>query len=341
MCDSAVMDRWTVERVVHFAPGDLVRDRFVHFGFHDRSGRHYLIDHQRHLLGLIGPGDRLVWTVAAQPVLPDVPNITAALEFPMYVDSLPDGSLVVSNLGNARLYRIDPQAMTAHLLVDGRTLGLADMGNCVVDRQGHIWVNEVTGCRVWTFDQAGRVVRVLGDGQPGFQGGAASFAEVRFHWIYDLRRGPDDRLYVLDSRNFALRAIDITAGRVATVAGDGHPGYTGDGGDARRATFGSDPTARYDGPISLAVDEAGNAFVGDRFNHVVRMIERTSGVIRTIAGRPVADNELPNDPGEVDPLRLNLPQISSMDYFDGRLLVPTDLDGGGGDLAVLRVAAGP
>lgn len=51
------------------------------------------------------------------------------------------------------------------------------------------------------------------------------------HWIYDLRRGPDDRLYVLDSRNFALRVIDPAAGRVTTVAGTGTSGYSGDGGD--------------------------------------------------------------------------------------------------------------
>lgn len=333
------MSWWIVERVVHFAPGDLVKDGFVHFGFHDQRGRHFLIDHGRHFLGLVGPHDQLVWTVAAQPVLPGVPNIEAALQFPMYVDSLPDGTLVVSNLGNARLYRIDPPTMTARLLVDGPALGMVDMGNCVVDRHGDIWVNEVKGCRVWTFDQTGRVVRTLGDGRPGFQADAVSVHDVRFHWIYDLRRGPDDRLYVLDSRNFALRAIDPVAGLVTTVAGTGATGYSGDGGDARAATFGSDPTARYDGPISLALDEAGNAFVGDRRNHVVRAIEHATGVITTIAGRPEADDVRRNDPGEVDPLGLNLPQISSMDYFDGRLLVPTDLDDGSGELAVLRMAS--
>ena len=36
--------------------------------------------------------------------------------------------------------------MTARLLVDGHALGLIDMGNCVVDDDGYIWVNEVTGC---------------------------------------------------------------------------------------------------------------------------------------------------------------------------------------------------
>jgi hypothetical protein len=325
-----------VERVVHFGPGDLVRDGFVHFGFHDRAGRHYLVEHRRHFLGLIGDADRLEWTLSAQPVLGDVPNIAAALEFPMYVDSLPDGSLVVSNFQTALLYRVDVEAMTARPLVDGHALGMTDMGNCVVDDRGHIWINEVTGCRVWRLDSAGRVVEVLGSGRPGFQAHDSSFDEVAFSWIYDIRRGPGDRIYVLDSRNFAVRVIDVAARRVVTIAGNGCPGYGGDGGDARHATFGSDPAARFDGPISLSLDEAGNVYVGDRFNHVVRMIEADTGLISTIAGRPVVDEERPNDPDEFDPLRLNLPQLSSMDQFDGRLLVPTDLTADTGDLAVLR-----
>ena len=270
-------------------------------------------------------------------MLEGVPNISADLEFPIYVDVLPDETLVVSNFGNAQLYRIEPETLTARLLVDGRKLGLVDMGNCVVDDEGSIWVNEVRGCRIWRFDQAGRPLETLGDGVAGFQAGAVGFDAVRFNWVYDLRPGPDGTVYVLDSKNFALRVIDPGSRTVRLLAGTGAPGYTGDGADARGATFGSDPEARFDGPISLSLDEAGNAYVGDRFNHVVRMIERDSGVISTIAGRPEATATAPNDPGERDPLRLNLPMISSLDYHGGRLFVPTDLGPeGSGDLAVLR-----
>ncbi|MFH1105138.1 MAG: hypothetical protein V1757_09410 [Actinomycetota bacterium] len=330
------MTGWAIERVVHFGPDDLVKDGFVHFGFHDLTGRHFAIAHQQHFLGLVGDAGRLEWTLASEQVFPGVPNITAAVEYPMYVDSLPDGSLVVSNLETAQLYRIDPEVMSARLLVDGHAHGMADMGNCVVDQEGCIWVNEVTGCRLWRFDAAGRVVHVIGDGQPGFQRGVAAFDEARFGRIYDIRRGPGDTIYVLDSGNFALRVVSVGRRRVVTIAGDGHPGYSGDGGDARCATFGSDPTARFDGPISLSLDEKGNAFVGDRFNHVVRMIEAGTGIITTIAGSGAADDDRPNDPGEGDPQRLNLPRISSMDYHEGRLFVPTDLTAERGDLAVLR-----
>jgi hypothetical protein len=332
---------WEVECVVHFRPGDVVNQGFVHFGFHDRAGRQYAIAHARHFLGLVGDDDRLAWTVAKDDVFPDVPNIAADLEFPMFIDELRDGSLIVPNFECARLYRIDPERKRADLLVDGHTLGMVDMGNAVVDAGGSIWVNEVTGCRVWRFDPAGKVIEVLGTGEPGFQHDAAGFDQVRFNWIYDIRRGPDDDIYVLDSRNFSLRRIDIEARRVVTVAGNGSAGYTGDGGDARHATFGSDPTAPFDGPISLSLDELGNAFIGDRQNHVVRMLDRSTGTIATIAGRPAADDQRANDPRERDPRRLNLPQISSMDYHAGRLFVPTDLGEPQGDLAVLRKTASP
>lgn len=327
---------WAVDSILHFGRGEFVNAGLAHFGFHLRDGRYYAISHQGHYLGLVGARLGVEWTVAPQPVFEGVPNIAAELEFPIYVDILPDHSVLVSNFGNARLYKIDVEAMTAYLLVDGKQLGMADMGNCVVDDDGLIWVNEVTGCRIWRFDQAGRVVATLGDGTAGFQADVARFDQARFNWVYDIRPGPDGCIYVLDSKNFALRLIDIRSRLVVRLAGSGEPGYSGDGADARNATFGSDPDAKFDGPISLAVDESGNAYVGDRHNHVVRMVDRGSGTISTIAGNRDARSGAANDPSERDPLRLNLPMISSMDYEHDRLFVPTDLAGDTGDLVVLR-----
>jgi hypothetical protein len=70
-------------------------------------GNHYAVFHPKHFLGLIGEDDRLEWTVAAHQVLEGTPNIEAKLNFPMYIDNLPDGTLVVSNFRGADLYRID------------------------------------------------------------------------------------------------------------------------------------------------------------------------------------------------------------------------------------------
>ena len=294
---------WTVERIVHFEPGDFVKDGLSHFGFR-HGGRLYAVDHAGQVAALVGDDGKLEWTVAARPVVDGVPHVDAALDFPMYVDLLPGGSPIVSNFGDARLWRIDLRQMRADVLVDGRGLGMVDMGNCVVDGSGRIWVNEVRGGRVWRFDRDGGVVRTV----------------EGFGWIYDIRIAPGGEVFVLDSGNFALRAIAPETYAVRTVA----------------EGFASDPTARFDGPISLALDEDGTAYVGDRFAYVVREVDPASGAMTTIAGRGGADDARANDPGECDPRRLNLPQISSMDYCSGRLYVPTDLDGDRGDLAVLR-----
>ena len=327
---------WEVERVIRFRPGDVCNDGFAHFGFHDRGGQPYAILHQKHFLGPIGRDGRLEWTAANHPVLAGVPNIHAELRYPMYVDSMPDGTLIVSNFGNARLYRIDPSTMRATVFVEGSAIGMKDAGNCVVDDEGCVWVNEVTGCRVWRFNSTGHPMLTVGDGTPGFHSSEIELRKARFRWIYDIRRSPEGNICVLDSRNFAVRLIDMKAQRVRTLAGTGEGGDSGDGGPARFATFGGDPTARFDGPISLSLDEAGNIYVGDRFNHVVRMIEAGTGVIRTIAGRRATRGDEANRPNETDPQNLNLPKISSMDYHDGRLYVPTDLSGNSGDLIILR-----
>ena len=331
------MANWIIDRIVHFDFGrDIVRNGVAHFGFYDRHGRYFAVLHTKHFVGFAGENDRLKWTVAAKPVLAGVPNISAPLEFPMYVDVLPDDALVVSNFKTAELYRIDLSTMTARLLVNGHALGMVDMGNCVIDEEGYVWVNEVSGCRLWRFDSTGRPVEVLGDGSSGFRADPVPFSEARFSWIYDIRRGPNNTICVLDSRNFAIRIIDIARRCVTTIAGDGRPGYEGDGGNARNARFGSNPQAKFDGPISLSVDEDGSVYIGDRFNHVVRMIDGVTGVISTIAGTQQAIEGRPNDTNQRNPLRLNLPKISSMDYHDGRLFVPTDLTADSGDLIVLR-----
>jgi hypothetical protein len=269
-------------------------------------------------------------------VFEGVPNIEADISYPIYIDRLTDGTMVVSCFGNSQLYCIDTNKMEAKLLVDGKSLGMQHAGNCVVDDRGYVWVNEVDGCKIWRFEASGKPVLTLGDGTPGFQAGVSKFDEVRFSWIYDIRKGPDGNIYVLDSKNFAVRMIDLAKSRVMTLAGTGRGGYDGDGGEARMATFGTDPGAHFDGPISLSLDQDANIFIGDRFNHVVRMIHRSTGLIETIAGRHEVDDETGNTTSEIDPLNVNLPKISSMDYFGGRLFVPTDLTDTSGDLIVLR-----
>jgi sugar lactone lactonase YvrE len=64
-------------------------------------------------------------------------------------------------------------------------------------------------------------------------------------------------------------------GKISTIAGNGTPGYSGDGGPAR--------DAQVNGPRSLALDASGNLYIADFSNLRIRRIS-PDGTITTFAG---------------------------------------------------------
>ena len=104
------------------------------------------------------------------------------------------------------------------------------------------------------------------------------------------------------------------------LAGAGTPGYAGDGGDARNATFGSNPAAEFDGPIALGRRERQR--IRRRSLQPRRPDDRArSGIVSAIAGTTQAD---PAATPTAMPRRLNLPFISSMDWHGNRRFDPTE-----------------
>jgi streptogramin lyase len=82
-------------------------------------------------------------------------------------------------------------------------------------------------------------------------------------------------LYVADLYNHRIRKID-PSGMVSTVAGSGVAGFVN----------GTAISARFNSPLDLTMDNAGNLIVDDKGNHAIRKID-PSGVVSTIAGTGV------------------------------------------------------
>lgn len=251
----------------------------------------------------------------------------------MYAARYPlDDSIIISSGGNKKIFKIFPDEQRHEIFVDCEKYELKNVGNCIPDKNGNVWINEITGCRLWQFDSEGKKKMILGQGTPGFNSHPVKFSEAKFHWIYDIRMGPDNNLYVLDSRNFTLRMLDFDKNEVINIAGCGSSGYTGDGSLAKEATFGSDVNEQFDGPWAISIDEIGNIYVGDTHNHVVRMIEKSTGKISTILGNPNYIPSKKNSVNETDLEKINLPKICSMDYYNSQLFIP-EWDG---DLIVIE-----
>jgi len=70
--------------------------------------------------------------------------------------------------------------------------------------------------------------------------------------------------------------MPVVLGRIQTIAGTGAKGYAGDGGPALQALLNE--------PFMCAFDAEGNLYVAEATNHCVRRIDKTTGVITTVAG---------------------------------------------------------
>jgi hypothetical protein len=87
-------------------------------------------------------------------------------------------------------------------------------------------------------------------------------------------------LFIADTKNNVVREVNATTHAISIVAGNGTAGYTGDNGAAT--------SAELRGPVAVAVDAAGDLFISDSANNVVREVNHATGVITTVAGNPTA-----------------------------------------------------
>ena len=155
--------RWIIERVYNFE-GTGWKDGYCQFGFHGQEGVQYALDHEHHWLGELNKDDTFAWTAGlTNPEICDN-HISINIEYPMYATPFPDdGSILVSSIKNG-IYKIFPETKKGLLFINAMKKGLKDVGNCVVDLDNNIWVNEVTGCKLWQFNKAGNEKLIIGNG---------------------------------------------------------------------------------------------------------------------------------------------------------------------------------
>ena len=120
------------------------------------------------------------------------------------------------------------------------------------------------------------ITTAVGTGERGFGGDGGPAARAQLNGPFDVGFDSDGNLYFSDTFNHRIRWVAARAGNIATCAGSGEAGYSGDGGPATQA--------RFNEPYGIAVDKAGNVYVADRQNHCVRRVDGASGVITTLAG---------------------------------------------------------
>lgn len=141
---------------------------------------------------------------------------------------------------------------------------------------GRVFISESGSHRIRVVGGDGILRTFAGTGTPGRagDGGRADAAQLSAPgWIVIA----DGVLYIADSGNHLIRAVDLATETISTVAGSGQRGFSGDNGPALGANL------NLPWPLAVAPDGK-NLFFGELGNHRVRVVGLETGGISTLAG---------------------------------------------------------
>jgi sugar lactone lactonase YvrE len=171
----------------------------------------------------------------------------------------------------------------------------------VVDGSGNAYF-AAANC-VFKVDASGVLTRVAGGQQAGYAGDNGPAVNALLAGPEGLALDGAGNLYIADTDNNVIRKVTASTGIITTVAGNGTPGYTGNGGAATSAQL------RY--PFGVAVDHQNNLYIADTYNNRIREVTAATGVISTVAG--TAFSGYYGDGGEAVNAELNYPEGVAVD----------------------------
>lgn len=174
-----------------------------------------------------------------------------------------------------------------------------------LDGAGNVYIADTGNGVIRKVDMNGTITTVAGDNglSGGFSGDGGPATNAALNQPHGIALDIAGNLYIADAGNNRIRKVDL-AGIITTVAGSGAASYSGDNGTATSATLNH--------PLGVRVDGAGNLFIVDTHNNVIRRVDLT-GKITTVAGNNGLGAGSSGNGGLATSAQLNLPGFVSVD----------------------------
>ncbi len=171
----------------------------------------------------------------------------------------------------ARIRSGSSQAVPANG-AEATAISLDSPNGLVFDSAGNLYIADTDDDIILEVSVAGQVSTIAGNGVEGFAGDGGSATSAQLDTPEGVAVDANGNIYIADTHNNRIR--EVSGGTIATIAGTGVPGFSGDGGVAASAML--------DMPVAVCVDAQGNIYIADTNNDRIREI--TGGVINTVAG---------------------------------------------------------
>ncbi len=220
-----------------------------------------------------------------------VPATVTELSSPYGVGTDSMGNLFIGDAGNNRIRKIDTAGIITTVagtgvagyngdLILATTAQLNFPYGMAVSKAGIIVIADMSNHRIRSikFESGGLITTIAGTGVAGFSGDSGLAINAQLNNPQGIFWDVHNNVYFGDHYNHRIRKID-GSGIITTIAGNGTPGFGGDGGPATAAEL------YY--PSGVTMDSLGNIYIADMYNQRIRKID-IAGIITTVAGTGTA-----------------------------------------------------
>jgi hypothetical protein len=286
----------------------------------DTTGDIFFTDPANYRVRRIAASTNIITTVAGNGTLGDGGPATSAVLFTWGIVHDGSGNVLISDSVNRRVRRVEG---TTGLIstVAGRDVEstpppsgnggsataaqLSGPGGVALDSSGNLFIEDGFYSVRKVDSSTGIINLFAGTGVRGFSGDGGPATSAKLGQARGLATDSAGNLFIADSLNNVVRRVDASSLIITTVAGDtsilsgGTPvaGYSGDGGPAT--------SAQLSRPWGIFVDVAGNLFIDDSGNSVVRRVDAKKQIITTVAGNYSLRGGFSGDKGPATAAALN------------------------------------
>jgi sugar lactone lactonase YvrE len=273
------------------------------------SGNIYIADSGNNTVREINIANKTISTVAGTGAYgyngDEIPGASARLNDPLGVAVDASGNVFISDTNNHRIRKIQgtstkppsPGRLTITTIAGYGSSGYNGAGDggqatgaaldypsgVAVDSAGNFYIADSNESRIRKVSAATGIISTFAgggsgcNGQTDYSGDGCPAINARLNNTVGVAFDSAGNLYIVDNYNQAIRRVDAKTGIISTVAGKiGYSGYVGDGGQATQAELWY--------PSGIALDKAGNLYIADTNNNVIRKVTAATGIITTVAG---------------------------------------------------------